>query len=235
LAELPDYYRVLGVSRLASAENIKAGFREMARKRHPDFGGTTDEFVALQAAYEVLNDPDQRAEYDALLVKQAKAQTSTFREASLFSVYRPAVEDPLPDPEPAAPSGPRPTRQELDMLMRKGELHQADAMARRWLTQNIDPGYAHFVLGLIKLKENQPDEATAQFSMALQHEPRNEEYNRRFEAASKLSAPEMQASRPGCAGAALLVVALGWFTMWQAFQLLELWSSLSTSSVGTPR
>ncbi|MFX5126558.1 hypothetical protein ABTC57_19085, partial [Acinetobacter baumannii] len=82
---------------------------------------------------------------------------------------------------------------------------------------NIDPGYAHYILGLIKLKENQPDEATARFSMALQHEPRNEEYNRRFEAASKQSVPDVKSGRPGCLGATVLIVALVCFTTWQAF------------------
>ena len=62
------YYRVLGVERTASAEDIKAAFRRQAKRLHPDRGdGTGDKeaFRLLVEAYEVLRDPQQRLRYDA--------------------------------------------------------------------------------------------------------------------------------------------------------------------------
>lgn len=235
MADLPDYYRVMGVSRLASAEEIKTAFREMARKRHPDFGGTTDEFVALQQAYEVLNDPAARAEYDAALLRQAKAEASGLREKTLFNLApREAEPEVETAPAPTPTQGKRPVRDDLDSLLRRGQIHEADALARRWLSNETDPGYAHYILGLIKLREGQPDEATARFSMALQHEPRNEEYNRRFEAASKQSAPEPGKARSGCLGAVVVVVALALMS-WRVCPPPSAWSTLSAWSARTAR
>ncbi|MCB1887412.1 MAG: DnaJ domain-containing protein [Rhodocyclaceae bacterium] len=63
-----DYYAVLGVERGASAEAIRAAYRKLARKYHPDVSKEPDADVrmkALNEAYAVLSDPEKRAEYDA--------------------------------------------------------------------------------------------------------------------------------------------------------------------------
>ena len=62
------YYRALGVSRTASAEDIRAAFRLRAKKLHPDgAGGRGDReaFRLLLEAYEALRDPQHRLRYDA--------------------------------------------------------------------------------------------------------------------------------------------------------------------------
>src|SRR5216117_3899774 len=67
-----DYYEVLGVSRTASAEDIKRTYRKLARKHHPDLqpaaerARASEKFKEINEAYEVLSDPDKRAKYDAL-------------------------------------------------------------------------------------------------------------------------------------------------------------------------
>lgn len=65
-----DYYETLGVARTASAEEIKLGFRKLARLYHPDVAKNkvTGEakFKEINEAYEVLGDPDKRRRYDEL-------------------------------------------------------------------------------------------------------------------------------------------------------------------------
>ncbi len=63
-----DYYKALGVSKGASAEEIKKSYRKLARKYHPDAnkGDATSEerFKEISEAYNVLSDAKRRAEYD---------------------------------------------------------------------------------------------------------------------------------------------------------------------------
>lgn len=63
-----DYYEVLGVSRDATADQIKAAYRKLARKHHPDMnpGDKKAEarFKEIQGAYDILSDAEKRSKYD---------------------------------------------------------------------------------------------------------------------------------------------------------------------------
>ncbi|MCO5125653.1 MAG: DnaJ domain-containing protein [Rhizobacter sp.] len=65
--EFKDYYKVLGVERGASEDEIKKAFRKLARKHHPDVNKAADAAARMQdlnEAYDVLRDPEKRAAYD---------------------------------------------------------------------------------------------------------------------------------------------------------------------------
>lgn len=61
---MTDHYATLGVPRTAAADEIKRAFRKLASQHHPDKGGDTAKFQAIQAAYDTLGDADKRAAYD---------------------------------------------------------------------------------------------------------------------------------------------------------------------------
>lgn len=64
-----DYYRILGISRSASTEEIQKAYRKLARQYHPDVNKSSsseEKFKEINEAYEVLKDPQRRAKYDAL-------------------------------------------------------------------------------------------------------------------------------------------------------------------------
>jgi curved DNA-binding protein len=68
--EYKDYYKVLGLAKSATEKEIKAAYRKLARKHHPDMnqGNPKAEarFKEIGEAYEVLSDPEKRKRYDEL-------------------------------------------------------------------------------------------------------------------------------------------------------------------------
>ena len=63
-----DYYKILGISKTASEEDIRKAYRKLARKLHPDLNPNDKEankkFQQINEANEVLSDPDKRKKYD---------------------------------------------------------------------------------------------------------------------------------------------------------------------------
>src|SRR5689334_7904011 len=70
-----DPYTTLGIAKDASQEDIKAAYRRVARRLHPDVNqnnpGAAEQFQDITAAYELLMDPDRKKSYDSQIIKRA--------------------------------------------------------------------------------------------------------------------------------------------------------------------
>jgi len=67
--EFKDYYQIMGLKPEATSDEIKRAYRKLARKYHPDVSKEADaesKFKELGEAYEVLKDPQKRAQYDGI-------------------------------------------------------------------------------------------------------------------------------------------------------------------------
>lgn len=93
-AEQPTFYDLLGISSEGTFEDVRAAYRRMARKYHPDVSPpdaaaeNTRRFIEVQEAYETLSDPSRRATYDRALARGVcrLAFSASRRASSLYEV-----------------------------------------------------------------------------------------------------------------------------------------------------
>lgn len=87
-----DYYKILGVGKNASADEIRRAYRQLAQQYHPDKGGDPEKFKEVNEAYQVLSDPQRRTQYDQFGTTFEQAQSrggfsgfDGFRDFSSFA------------------------------------------------------------------------------------------------------------------------------------------------------
>lgn len=95
MTQSKDYYKILGVSKDASPEEIKKAFRKLALKYHPDKNKGNKEaeerFKEINEAYAVLSDPKKRKEYDAFGSQEFHrhySQEDIFRNFDFSSIFQ---------------------------------------------------------------------------------------------------------------------------------------------------
>lgn len=76
-----DPYDELGVSSHASAEEIKAAYRQLVKQHHPDAGGDDQRMLALNAAWEVLGDAERRRAFDRTRASRTAAASQDLSQA----------------------------------------------------------------------------------------------------------------------------------------------------------
>lgn len=87
-----DYYKILGISKNASPDDIKRAYRRLAHEHHPDKGGNQEKFKEVNEAYQILSDPQKKSQYDqyGTTFEQAQARGNAhgfegFRDFSSFA------------------------------------------------------------------------------------------------------------------------------------------------------
>lgn len=61
---MKNYFDILGIDKNADQDTIKKAYRKLAMQYHPDRGGDQNKFQEVQEAYDILSDPDKRAEWE---------------------------------------------------------------------------------------------------------------------------------------------------------------------------
>ncbi|KAI0304908.1 DnaJ domain-containing protein [Russula brevipes] len=114
MASFPDYYKILNISKDASAEDIRQAYRRESLKTHPDrlFNASaqdkkvaTEKFQAVADAYYVLSDPQRRAEYDRLSSSRPSSERTSDPNASgnFFRTFASMFSAGAGEPEPGQP------------------------------------------------------------------------------------------------------------------------------------
>ncbi|MDA0698117.1 MAG: J domain-containing protein, partial [Proteobacteria bacterium] len=84
---MKDLYEVLGISRDASAQEVKKAYRTLALTEHPDKGGTGERMGLINEAYEILSDSSKRRDFDE--------DWKTFQESDVDTDYKEVVHEQL--------------------------------------------------------------------------------------------------------------------------------------------
>lgn len=84
---MKNYYRILGLNIDTEYEEIKAAYRILAQRHHPDKGGAAAEFILIQEAYDILSNPLTKRNYDADLLASLNHPLATKKAPTNSNSY----------------------------------------------------------------------------------------------------------------------------------------------------
>lgn len=80
-----DPYEILGVTKNATADEIKSAYRRLAKQHHPDLGGDPEKFKEINEAHDILSDPNKKAQFDSMgRFNQFNAGANQYRSGTHF-------------------------------------------------------------------------------------------------------------------------------------------------------
>lgn len=119
---MTTHYETLGVGEGASADEVRQAYRRAAKDAHPDRGGSAEEFVRVQAAFDTLSDAKRRAAYDRAQRQSAADPAPGASEAPQAPSWGETTEAPVAEPSTEPVTEPAPRR--ADPSGRFGRLRQ---------------------------------------------------------------------------------------------------------------
>ncbi len=93
---IKNLYKELEVKENATQSEIKSSYRRLVKKHHPDTGGEKDRFLAIQNAWETLNDPSKKKQYDKTLFplqQSSTLRTENWEEKVNTTKYNSTLQD----------------------------------------------------------------------------------------------------------------------------------------------
>jgi len=178
-----NYYQILGVSRLATADQIKRRYRFLARKYHPDVAENKETarqlFIEINDAYQTLTNPDKRMIYDASLDKeflnyQSRVHTaskagSTHRQNTQYNTTYTRNDDiQVTNPLEEAQKKVR----EAESAFITHQFKQAISACKQAIHLDRKNVKAHIILGDIYRIQGYDEQSIAMYTVALQLDPR---------------------------------------------------------------
>ena len=89
---MKNLYDILGVAKDATPDQIREAFKKLARQHHPDMGGNEADFKDVQKAYEVLSDPQKKAQYDLTGDFSKKPDVLSQAKAMIGNIFMRVIE-----------------------------------------------------------------------------------------------------------------------------------------------
>ena len=173
------HYEILGITESATLDDVKGAYRKLALRLHPDTSDdpkTTEIFMRVSEAYQVLSDAERRANYDIALDYQRRSR----QEAEAKTIpHAPTSEQQSRRPNRAPDISARIA--EAAGLFAQGKYDRAEIVAKGILRMDSRVAMPHAILGDISRTRGDIRGALEHYSYAIQHEPGNQTYQRRYE------------------------------------------------------
>ncbi|MHB0998013.1 MAG: J domain-containing protein [Armatimonadota bacterium] len=187
MPEKKNYYQILGVSRLATADQIKRRYRLLARKYHPDVAENKETaraaFIEINDAYQTLTNPDKRLLYDASLDKEllafqarARAESAAGRSARQSGrphtgTYNNQTHTYSSNVNTAEEARKKVVEAESAFIGR--QFKTASAACKEAIRLDRRNARAYVILGDIYRIQGFDEQAISAYTVALQLDPRN--------------------------------------------------------------